>query len=147
MIRRPPRSTRTDTLFPYTTLFRSWAKKRKYRSAPVEGEDGVEFSWREESAGRIRWITRDEEAQLKDLLPDNVWKLVKVAIETGCRRDELLTVELDQINGTRLHLWKTKTDTPRTVPMSQATAALLTELVTSGTMPSRRNLRNRKSAE
>src|SRR3546814_5216835 len=26
MIRRPPRSTRTDTLFPYTTLFRSQAK-------------------------------------------------------------------------------------------------------------------------
>src|SRR3546814_11834570 len=26
MIRRPPRSTRTDTLFPYTTLFRSKAK-------------------------------------------------------------------------------------------------------------------------
>src|SRR3546814_19849343 len=25
MIRRPPRSTRTDTLFPYTTLFRSGA--------------------------------------------------------------------------------------------------------------------------
>src|SRR3546814_12127181 len=25
MIRRPPRSTRTDTLFPYTTLFRSSA--------------------------------------------------------------------------------------------------------------------------
>src|SRR3546814_3934845 len=24
IIRRPPRSTRTDTLFPYTTLFRSW---------------------------------------------------------------------------------------------------------------------------
>src|SRR3546814_2949366 len=30
MIRRPPRSTRTDTLFPYTTLFRSTAKG--YRS-------------------------------------------------------------------------------------------------------------------
>src|SRR3546814_2555092 len=31
MIRRPPRSTRTDTLFPYTTLFRSvifWATRR-----------------------------------------------------------------------------------------------------------------------
>src|SRR3546814_12266393 len=27
MIRRPPRSTRTDTLFPYTTLFRSLAIK------------------------------------------------------------------------------------------------------------------------
>src|SRR3546814_19170157 len=27
MIRRPPRSTRTDTLFPYTTLFRSIMKR------------------------------------------------------------------------------------------------------------------------
>src|SRR3546814_18457959 len=31
MIRRPPRSTRTDTLFPYTTLFRS----RKLTMAPA----------------------------------------------------------------------------------------------------------------
>src|SRR3546814_12028080 len=30
MIRRPPRSTRTDTLFPYTTLFRSAADERKF---------------------------------------------------------------------------------------------------------------------
>src|SRR3546814_3945481 len=29
MIRRPPRSTRTDTLFPYTTLFRSHAEGRE----------------------------------------------------------------------------------------------------------------------
>src|SRR3546814_18511 len=28
MIRLPPRSTRTDTLFPYTTLFRSWLRSR-----------------------------------------------------------------------------------------------------------------------
>src|SRR3546814_2162894 len=28
MIRRPPRSTRTDTLFPYTTLFRSYGFKQ-----------------------------------------------------------------------------------------------------------------------
>src|SRR3546814_11451714 len=31
MIRRPPRSTRTDTLFPYTTLFRSVQRSRKLR--------------------------------------------------------------------------------------------------------------------
>src|SRR3546814_7195903 len=30
MIRRPPRSTRTDTLFPYTTLFRSAHQKQHY---------------------------------------------------------------------------------------------------------------------
>src|SRR3546814_626136 len=29
MIRRPPRSTRTDTLFPYTTLFRSVLRERE----------------------------------------------------------------------------------------------------------------------
>src|SRR3546814_9142140 len=37
MIRRPPRSTRTDTLFPYTTLFRS-AKE----SASSDGHAGQE---------------------------------------------------------------------------------------------------------
>src|SRR3546814_3176941 len=31
MIRRPPRSTRTDTLFPYTTLFRSAISSRNHR--------------------------------------------------------------------------------------------------------------------
>src|SRR3546814_19781516 len=31
MIRRPPRSTRTDTLFPYTTLFRSEGRDRPQR--------------------------------------------------------------------------------------------------------------------
>src|SRR3546814_5658282 len=29
MIRRPPRSTRTDTLFPYTTLFRSGGQRER----------------------------------------------------------------------------------------------------------------------
>src|SRR3546814_3628303 len=37
MIRRPPRSTRTDTLFPYTPLFRS------YRQAPGLAPPGEEI--------------------------------------------------------------------------------------------------------
>src|SRR3546814_18929229 len=41
MIRRPPRSTRTDTLFPYTTLFRSLQRKgveerQRFLVAPIE---------------------------------------------------------------------------------------------------------------
>src|SRR3546814_2157220 len=36
MIRRPPRSTRTDTLFPYTTLFRSQVDERNlHRTGPA----------------------------------------------------------------------------------------------------------------
>src|SRR3546814_4057268 len=40
MIRRPPRSTRIDTLFPYTTLFRSGP-----RDAAVRMECGVFGTW------------------------------------------------------------------------------------------------------
>src|SRR3546814_6113735 len=40
MIRRPPRSTRTDTLFPYTTLFRS--RRPPHRGASHQpGEQAV----------------------------------------------------------------------------------------------------------
>src|SRR3546814_20867450 len=40
MIRRPPRSTRTDTLFPYTTLFRSPLSRASFaptKPAPTGG--------------------------------------------------------------------------------------------------------------
>src|SRR3546814_2343064 len=43
MIRRPPRSTRTDTLFPYTTLFRS-----------CRGRDGAWLRWRADEHGDRR---------------------------------------------------------------------------------------------
>src|SRR3546814_1809977 len=39
MIRRPPRSTRTDTLFPYTTLFRS-CPVRIQNNEPTGGLNG-----------------------------------------------------------------------------------------------------------
>src|SRR3546814_12916511 len=46
MIRRPPRSTRTDTLFPYTTLFRSAGSCDYYRiegdiSGPIAGNGRI----------------------------------------------------------------------------------------------------------
>src|SRR3546814_4571694 len=41
MIRRPPRSTRTDTLFPYTTLFRSPARFAEARRVL----DELEAEW------------------------------------------------------------------------------------------------------
>src|SRR3546814_5229191 len=45
MIRRPPRSTRTDTLFPYTTLFRS--RGRRGRSPDLRrGCRGRSPAWR-----------------------------------------------------------------------------------------------------
>src|SRR3546814_15804045 len=41
MIRRPPRSTRTDTLFPYTTLFRSTLVEKDAAAAAIVGDPAV----------------------------------------------------------------------------------------------------------
>src|SRR3546814_11537011 len=44
MRRRPPRSTRTDTLFPYTTRFRSLTlKKRRKRARFYDGRERMEY--------------------------------------------------------------------------------------------------------
>src|SRR3546814_11745743 len=50
MIRRPPRSTRTDTLFPYTTLFRS---RGRDLAAGANGPDRIERE-RDEFFERVR---------------------------------------------------------------------------------------------
>src|SRR3546814_10573842 len=48
MIRRPPRSTRTDTLFPYTTLFRSTGARRRtpgLRREELAQLCGISVTW------------------------------------------------------------------------------------------------------
>src|SRR3546814_14773497 len=49
MIRRPPRSTRTATLFPYTTLFRSSDNARLLQAGRIDGW----FTLR--TVGRATW--------------------------------------------------------------------------------------------
>src|SRR3546814_7142296 len=64
MIRRPPRSTRTDTLFPYTTLFRSLrcpaAESRPGRQAHAQGAGERWLSARER---QLSAATRQGESQ------------------------------------------------------------------------------------
>src|SRR3546814_19017688 len=50
MIRRPPRSTRTDTLFPYTTLFRSHRNAQKGSGECRPIADIRRQVWRRESS-------------------------------------------------------------------------------------------------
>src|SRR3546814_3440141 len=58
MIRRPPRSTRTDTLFPYTTLFRSVGLQMVdpdrvcVVAEQVDGRGGVQDEARRPDGGR-----------------------------------------------------------------------------------------------
>src|SRR3546814_12492732 len=62
MIRRPPRSTRTDTLFPYTTLF---------RSAAIDGDDegGVGQAVEADGAGQADDMAAIDQPAAEFLLP------------------------------------------------------------------------------
>lgn len=122
--------------------FLTWQIMNKHRTVPL---DGIQWEWRKESKGRLRWITFEEEDVLLSLVPQGTAKLIKVAIATGCRREELLSLkahQIDQDGGEDglLHLWKTKNDEARSVPISVETAGLLRDLV-GGEMPTKRTLR------
>src|SRR3546814_12895816 len=81
MIRRPPISTRTDTLFPYTTLFRSHrrtpadrAKRRDRPPAPFGQLAGTSLLQRSgyagtgaETGGRGAWRARRSEEHTSEL--------------------------------------------------------------------------------
>src|SRR3546814_4411597 len=58
MRRRPPRSTRTDTLFPYTTLFRSVAGRRSGRHLRALAARPHRYSGREATPRQSRGIAR-----------------------------------------------------------------------------------------
>src|SRR3546814_8549304 len=68
IIRRPPRSTRTDTLFPYTTLFRSPHIPRQWRRRlqPAHSEYRRTF-WDHVEVRPSALVERSGRAQLPDL--------------------------------------------------------------------------------
>src|SRR3546814_5509195 len=66
MLRRPPRSTRTDTLFPYTTLFRSHRHRRDAAGGGRQARRGCR-RWR---TARLPTSSRSEEhtSELQSLM-------------------------------------------------------------------------------
>src|SRR3546814_19918309 len=68
MIRRPPRSTRTDTRFPYTTLFRSLAggdRAEAHAVGVARNDDAI-------AAGHVHRAGMDGAALLADLVGGNI---------------------------------------------------------------------------
>src|SRR3546814_3254772 len=73
MIRRPPRSTRTDTLFPYTTLFRSAGRNdRQAARGGARGRWSRLLHAVQRQSGRARAAGRDRRAVLR--LPRQLWR-------------------------------------------------------------------------
>src|SRR3546814_2079255 len=92
MIRRPPRSTRTDTLFPYTTLFRSLRRYLEYFAG--------EASHRLRAAVEFRG---DGEFMLGDTLPaatsalGTAFKSAKAAANSWGQADVVAAISLLEV--------------------------------------------------
>lgn len=119
------------------SAFLQWSARKGFRRLSAMPE----MPWAKVGSHRIRWITPAEEQTLLSHLPDNVARLVGIAIRTGMRRGELLSLEPSQVTQGWVHLFKTKSDSPRSIPVTpadQETALWLTE---KGNMPTVDDLR------
>src|SRR3546814_16128918 len=84
MIRRPPRSTRTDTLFPYTTLFRSLHRLR--------------WPWAPLLAGRIA-TPKEAERWLFSKLPEWEENPPRPAPRSVSLQPDAVVARLEQLTG------------------------------------------------
>src|SRR3546814_9660624 len=89
MIRRPPRSTRTDTLFPYTTLFRSpragWSGSRN----TATGATSVWAAHR-----RFRWRQRaSEHARRSEEHTSELQSLMRISYAVFCLKKKKKTIK------------------------------------------------------
>src|SRR3546814_12511845 len=88
MIRRPPRSTRTDTLFPYTTLFRSVIDQSRKVISGAPFDDGKDSAlWADAQAKadalvKDGKITAERAAELKEDARKALLDVVKPAYES-----------------------------------------------------------------
>src|SRR3546814_1399101 len=92
MIRRPPRSTRTDTLFPYTTLFRSCG----VRNAPVRRHRLP----RPDRAHLVRRIVADgkDEIEHRRIRPGELLPAF------GAKAGDIVVEALQHLQAQRVHL-------------------------------------------
>src|SRR3546814_2640427 len=72
MIRRPPRSTRTDTLFPYTTLFRStgpcWSFRSVIETAPLGIDENCPGHFHRDESDRDSFRSEEHTSELQSLM-------------------------------------------------------------------------------
>src|SRR3546814_14303120 len=94
MIRRPPRSTRTDTLFPYTTLFRSALIQQGYAKGRISKDDIFVADSLRVATGRLAADRADLPALERDARAANVGlRTVVAAGDTFLHSGEMARAE------------------------------------------------------
>src|SRR3546814_9573112 len=89
MIRRPPRSTRTDTLFPYTTLFRSLNTYMEPDEVRSFGADAVVVATGSQprGTGLQRWLPDRSEEHTSELQ-----SLMRISYAVFCLKKKTTTI-------------------------------------------------------
>src|SRR3546814_1239593 len=107
MIRRPPRSTRTDTLFPYTTLFRSVRDEDARGGEPHEYDRETRADERRDEARRAGDRSEEHTSELQSLMRISyaVFCLKKKKRQHTSQKEtaEDETHMMDRKNGTTIH--------------------------------------------
>src|SRR3546814_9097469 len=85
MIRRPPRSTRTDTLFPYTTRFRSFAKVARYYYGPGVLELGASLCL---AINRDSWAKLPPRYQRSEEHTSELQSLMRISYAVFCLKKQ-----------------------------------------------------------
>src|SRR3546814_4934685 len=96
MIRRPPRSTPTDTLFPYTTLFRSYSPN----AAVIDRNVRIEVRLRQATSGGLKPLPRcgiGSETKRAPATPGLLESLTGCVPFRGSPRSEEHTSELQSL--------------------------------------------------
>src|SRR3546814_7995177 len=102
MLRRPPRSTRTDTPFPYTTLFRSRAGTAE-KIAKGLGSPALTDRERQLAFDIVRAMVKDAEVRVREALSRNLKSShdlthdVAVTLARDVERSEEHTSELQSL--------------------------------------------------
>jgi len=83
-----------------------------------------------EEGRRLRYLSKEEMRRLIDACPPHLKPIVILALNTGMRRKEILSLRWDQVNFKTgyIYLEKTKTGEKRQIPMNQTTYRLMFHL-------------------
>ena len=119
-------STRNKYVQVLSAMFR-WATKKGYLAKnPIADSDTIK---REKHAKRNRRLEIGEEGRLLAVAPPHLQRLIIAALETGCRRGELLALTWRDVNLQRREITvraeTSKTRTARVLPVSARLAAVL----------------------
>jgi integrase len=101
-----------------------WAIVKGYCDATPFARAGLPTLRMRPEHARARRLTSEEAARLLAACGSHLRDLIIAALETGCRKQELLSLQWHQVDWARNELWlpgaKTKTKRPRRIPISAA---------------------------